>query len=238
MTDIRNADVTCVKCGMSNNIKIFASINSNNPELRVNLISGQIWAWNCKICKENNNTIYPILYHDMSNRFMVQYIDEKMPGRDLALTRMLPSSEQLKSMATMKGYRFRLCGTLPDFVEKVLIATTGLDDIAIEACRPDFPRPKDGPDSKRLDIEFKFTEIAEGPPKAIVFRPSPFAYQGLERALSSSVPFDVYLMAASRIKACMPAAAILGEEFITVDKSYLWKWFDKDTAQYIGPEQR
>jgi hypothetical protein len=79
MTMIENAELTCPDCGEKYSWQIYQTLNvSVNPEEKENLLSGKINFFHCPGCNFKAFIPIALLYHDMSNQFLVQYIPEHL----------------------------------------------------------------------------------------------------------------------------------------------------------------
>lgn len=73
MSKERKVTIKCRKCGKEFDAVIYDSVNVDiNPELREPFIFDQLYIFECPHCKEKIFQAYPILYHDMKHKFMVQ----------------------------------------------------------------------------------------------------------------------------------------------------------------------
>jgi hypothetical protein len=64
----------CPKCGQTKEVMVWSSLNADvSPEARASLLEGTINLFECEACEESFVIDAPLLYHDMSRRFLVQY---------------------------------------------------------------------------------------------------------------------------------------------------------------------
>ena len=74
MTQMNDQNIDCPKCGHTQNVTVWNSINvSLNPELKEDLYKGQINMFKCDACEETVFISTPLLYHDMDKGFCVHY---------------------------------------------------------------------------------------------------------------------------------------------------------------------
>ncbi len=133
MTIASSRPVECQKCRQENQVEICESINSHDRHLRDKLMSGALWKWRCTHCTHENVTIYPLLYHDMRTWCLMYYLDREITEDPNVIARMVPAPDQLTALRRFNAtYRFRLCRSLDDFIEKMRILDAGLDDRAVE----------------------------------------------------------------------------------------------------------
>lgn len=122
--------VKCIKCGNNFEIKEWNSINIEDiPELREQVIKGDIFKFRCEHCNEVHNIIYNCLYFDKINKFMVQLL----PGFEA--NEYIFSPEEEEFIKTFGDNIYRLTSDYMPFLEKVRVLTEGLDDKAIEICK-------------------------------------------------------------------------------------------------------
>ena len=132
--------INCPKCGGSNKVLIYQSINPNDDyTLRRDLLNESLFIYKCNHCNFSARLTYPILYNDVKNRFMVYFIPNSEKQH---LTERILEKENISTPYITK----RLVTTFNDFKEKIIILETGLDDMAIEltklALRVDINRNK------------------------------------------------------------------------------------------------
>lgn len=73
MSKCTQRTLTCRKCHKEFEATIWESVNvSLDPELREKFIFDQLYVFKCPHCGEIHYIPYPILYHDMEHKFMVQ----------------------------------------------------------------------------------------------------------------------------------------------------------------------
>ena len=74
MSKSRKINFQCEHCNRTFEAEIFDSVNVTlDPELREKVLSGDIYLYKCPHCNKINIIQYPILYHDMNNKILVQY---------------------------------------------------------------------------------------------------------------------------------------------------------------------
>ncbi len=75
MTRIDSVEVDCPKCGSTGKAIIFDSVNVTlNPESKKDLLVGKLNLFKCTKCSHEALLDTPLLYHDMDNEFLVQYV--------------------------------------------------------------------------------------------------------------------------------------------------------------------
>ena len=73
MSKKRSIKINCQKCNKEFEITIYDSINVDiDPDLREEFLSNRIYFHKCPHCGEIHFLPMPVLYHDMTHKFMVQ----------------------------------------------------------------------------------------------------------------------------------------------------------------------
>lgn len=120
------AAAICSKCGKQHIVQIHKSINvATDPDLKAEVLSGELFLWECPDCGTKNLMSYDLLYHDPEDKYMVWML----PGGD-------PQGPQLGAIMNqaraMGDYRLRIVANAGDLLEKVMIFDAGLSDRCIE----------------------------------------------------------------------------------------------------------
>lgn len=50
---------------------------TQNPQLRQDVLSGKFYRWICPKCGKEATIVYPTLYHDMTNKFIVYHAHKR-----------------------------------------------------------------------------------------------------------------------------------------------------------------
>ena len=133
MTIASSRPVACRSAGRKIRSKSYESINSHDRHLHDKLSFGELWKWRCTHCGHDNVTIYPLLYHDMRMWCMIYYLDRADDRGPECHRPNGAGPDQLTALRRFNStYRFRLCRSLDDFIEKIHILDAGLDDRAVE----------------------------------------------------------------------------------------------------------
>ena len=121
--------ITCPACGHTQDFTIWLSLNADlDPDAKLRLMGGSLFDFECGRCGHRTNVNYNILYHDMTNRVMVNYVDEASVEKALA---QMEEAERMYGGA-MAGYRRRIVTDQNALREKAIIFDMGLDDRVIE----------------------------------------------------------------------------------------------------------
>jgi hypothetical protein len=213
MTIASSRPVECQKCRRPNQVEICESITSHDRNLRDKLMSGALWKWRCTHCAHENVTIYPLLYHDMRTWCLMYYLDRDITQDPNVIARMVPAPDQLTALRRFNAtYRFRLCRSLGDFIEKMRIIDAGLDDRAVEYL-------KDKAFSRAANARFE--RLMDGETKILDFETSPSP----SRASRTEIAFTAYADALVKIKERLGDETDPNSGFVIVDQSYIEKRF-------------
>ena len=72
MTEISTTEITCPECDLEQLFTVYNSVNvSLNPDAKERLINGELTVFTCDACGHQFEVVYPMLYHDMENKFMI-----------------------------------------------------------------------------------------------------------------------------------------------------------------------
>jgi GNAT superfamily N-acetyltransferase len=75
MTKKQEKELPCPACAAKVTTTVWSSLNVTlNPEAKADLLKGEINLFRCASCGFEGPLPVPLLYHDMDNRFMVQYL--------------------------------------------------------------------------------------------------------------------------------------------------------------------
>ena len=122
--------VKCIKCGNNFEIKEWNSINIDElPDLRSQVMNGDIFKFKCENCGETHAIIYNCLYYDKTGKFMIQLL----PGFEA--NEYIFSQEEESYIKTFGDNIYRLTTDYISFLEKLRVLTEGFNDKAIEICK-------------------------------------------------------------------------------------------------------
>lgn len=77
MSKMKQIDVECPECGENQSVEYWDSINVDlDSSLRSQLFAGHINFFRCESCKYEALINGPLLYHDMTRKFCIQYLPE------------------------------------------------------------------------------------------------------------------------------------------------------------------
>ena len=123
MSSCNTTRITCPKCQNQQDFTIWNSVNVDlDSTLKDRLLSGKLTRFTCDKCSQSTEITYPLLYHDMTRKLMVNFVTNK-ETTDLSAS---PFG------AMLKGYQLRIVTSRNQLLEKIWIAEAGLDDRAME----------------------------------------------------------------------------------------------------------
>lgn len=121
--------LNCPKCGHANDFIIWHSLNGDlNPEAKQQLFEDSLFHFDCRNCGEKITVDYGMLYHDMTHRVMIYYVDENSVAQA-----QQTMSDGAKMMGMEEhGYRYRIVTNRNSLREKARIFDHNLDDRMVE----------------------------------------------------------------------------------------------------------
>lgn len=131
--------IVCPKCGAEHDFEVWSRINTElDPSLKMRVKTGELFRTVCPSCGQPIDVVYPCLYHDMGEKFMIYYA----PGKE-AMEKATAALEEGKDDIRARrgfepekeGYRNRVVGSLYDLQEKIALFEAGLDDRIVEICK-------------------------------------------------------------------------------------------------------
>lgn len=126
--------LTCKDCGHSQTFTMWNSVNvSLNPELNDKIKDQSLFQFKCEECGETYTVEYPVLYHDVNNKFMVQYLPTSATEEDIErFEKEKEEAAEVLTQFTNMGYKFRAARTRRNFISKINTFENGLSDLPIE----------------------------------------------------------------------------------------------------------
>ena len=122
-------ELPCPRCGHKQRFTIWESINAReNPELKEQVLTGQVFDFHCQHCGQTSRVGYPLLYHDPDKRAMFFMAhSEHREAAYQALETLLRVSP-----AATGEYTLRAVTQPPELAEKILLLDRDLDDRVVE----------------------------------------------------------------------------------------------------------
>jgi hypothetical protein len=140
MSKWSKTDFVCPTCGAEFEITIWDSLNTAlNPKEKEMMLTGELFVVACEKCSAKHNVIYPMLYHDMENKVMIQLIlkdeDIEKIRRVQDISNNLAIMKEIVGDMANNGYRYRFAKSHKELLEKAKIFGCGLDDRVVETIR-------------------------------------------------------------------------------------------------------
>ena len=131
MSGISSKSLKCPNCNKEFEFGTYDSINVTlNPDLKKDVLNGNIFKCRCPNCNEEGPLIYPFLYHDMEKHFMIHLANYNGDNIKDILKNM---DVLMKDMTDDKfNYRHRIVNSVKDLIEKITILDNDLNDKVIE----------------------------------------------------------------------------------------------------------
>ena len=131
MSSISIKSLKCPNCNKEFEFGTYDSINVTlNPDLKKDVLNGNIFKCRCPNCNEEGPLIYPFLYHDMEKHFMIHLESFDKEELNNVLKKM---DDMMTDLTNDKfNYRHRLVNNIKDLIEKIIILDNDLNDKVIE----------------------------------------------------------------------------------------------------------
>ena len=126
----REVKFKCQNCGKTYEGMIWDTVNSMiTPEMKPHVMDLSIFTKTCPHCHEENPVLYPILYHQMEDKFMVQFMQD---NRISDFMSNLPDNVNPWKLSQDDGYYIRIANDPYSFAEKIMLFDNKMDDRAVE----------------------------------------------------------------------------------------------------------
>ena len=152
MSMMHPTEIECPQCGAKSQFTIHDSINVTlDPEDKKRVLDRSLFLFHCEKCGEEAYINYGLLYHDMTENYMIFVA----PDQEAARKSTIPKMGTGKLSMQAAGYRFRVVCGISGLIEKIQIFDNGLSDYAVEMLKAKLFPQLDSP------TEMYFTEITE-----------------------------------------------------------------------------
>jgi hypothetical protein len=92
MSSMQSHDLQCPQCGNTQEVMVWDSINVTlDPELKETLFAGEVNLFVCEKCGKKAFISAPLLYHDMTLEFCVQYYPPETQQNENLLRQFRPN---------------------------------------------------------------------------------------------------------------------------------------------------
>lgn len=120
MSKYYTEEFKCIHCGNSQNIDVYSSINGTiDPKLKQLIMTNEFNLLTCKKCKNTYPININLLYHDMSNKYMIYLVNPE-------------TEKQLPKDMLLDNYRLRIVRNRNEMIEKIRIFDDSRSDFLIE----------------------------------------------------------------------------------------------------------
>lgn len=129
MSIVKETQGRCSKCGTAQDFRVYRSINvAQDPELKSKVLDGSLFMWECPSCGQMNLAKYESLYHDPAAKLMIWLL----PTGEVPAAEMQAVTNHARAIG---DYTLRMVSDIGSLIEKILIFSAGLDDVALEMCK-------------------------------------------------------------------------------------------------------
>ena len=129
--------VKCPQCEQMSDVTVWSSITVNDsPDLKKELLSGNINMFKCPSCNHTALMPHPMLYTDDEKKLMISFAPSNDPIiKDKMFSDIKESSAKSGELMKLDGYNLRFITDYNELLEKILIFDNGLNDKAIEVIK-------------------------------------------------------------------------------------------------------
>lgn len=129
--------IKCPKCGTKSQFTVWQSVNTDlDPEMKEAVKNLSIFRFTCPKCGYSSPVDYDILYHQMRDRIMIQYVESDEAAekvKKIFSGKNLPKEVKgFFSDLMQDDYLIRIVRSPNELREKIEIFDAGLDDRIIE----------------------------------------------------------------------------------------------------------
>lgn len=122
----------CPHCDKEIQVPYYEEINvQDHPELKAQILSGDLFKYTCPHCGETISTAGPLLYHDPAVPAMVYFLPQ---GFESATDKLDEILSLIQSMEADRAslYQARTVSSIDKLLEKIYIQDAHLDDRVVE----------------------------------------------------------------------------------------------------------
>lgn len=139
MSEPIHSKAHCPRCGSELEVLRYEGINrSEDPEVARALMEGTLFQVECPSCGAQIQLDYPLLWHDLDHRCMVQYAtnaNEVEHANALFDQAQCSAADAGMLGIAFHGYHLRVVRDHNDLREKALVFDANLDDRMVEVCK-------------------------------------------------------------------------------------------------------
>ncbi len=130
-------NIKCPSCGQMHEIVVWNSITvKDSPDLKKDLLAGNINIFKCPDCECRALMSVPLLYNDSDKKLMISFSpsDDRQASAKL-FEQMCESAKNSEDFEIPEGYNLRFVTEYNSLLEKILVTDSGLWDKAIEVLK-------------------------------------------------------------------------------------------------------
>ena len=152
MSDVAKQMISCPYCNRTAYFNIWNSINTKtHPETSGQVRNLSLFRFCCPYCRQTSTIKYSFLYHQVESALMIYFIpeDEEVKHTQKLLETVFAGTQQDDKASTgtdtapedrllvnaLANYRYRIVRTHEEFLEKLAIFDSGLDDRILEIAK-------------------------------------------------------------------------------------------------------
>jgi len=127
----------CPECKTANEITVWDSLNADlDPAAKDRLLAGGFFSEECTNCKAVTTVKYPMLYHDMTKKVLIQLVFSKEEAEEFKRS-IAEASDSSSGLPGIFGenYLYRTVLNQNDLMEKVHLIDNDLDDRVVEVMK-------------------------------------------------------------------------------------------------------
>lgn len=175
MSEPDTTTALCPRCGHRLQVVMHSGINrAQDPEVAQLLLEGTLFQATCPSCGAQIQLDYPLLWHDLQHRCMVQYVtdDDEAAHAHEVFDQARRSAEDAGVLGiAFHGYSLRVVRTQNDLREKALVFDADVDDRLLEVCKAVALYQLIGPEAARA-VPAYFDELAPSGELAVTALPA------------------------------------------------------------------
>lgn len=129
--------IRCPRCANLSEMTVWQSITvSDSPDLKEDLLRGNVNIFRCPSCGQTALVPNPVLYNDSDKKLMISFspCEDEVTKAQL-FANIKRSSHDSGELENLEDYDLRFVSGYNDFLEKILIFDNGLHDKVIEVIK-------------------------------------------------------------------------------------------------------
>ena len=129
--------IKCPRCANLSEMTVWQSITvSDSPDLKEDLLRGNVNIFRCASCGQTALVPNPVLYNDSDKKLMISFspCEDEVTKAQL-FANIKRSSHDSGELENLEDYDLRFVSGYNDFLEKILIFDNGLHDKVIEVIK-------------------------------------------------------------------------------------------------------